>query len=55
MYKAMLMYCLKCRKRTESENPQVRNTKRKIKLLQKFGVCNSKKSRFIKKKKQKGY
>ena len=36
MYKAMLMYCLKCRKRTESKNPQVRNTKRKNKTFTKI-------------------
>ena len=45
----MLQYCLKCRKNTESKNPNVVKTKnRKIMLLSKCEVCDSKKSKFIK-------
>ena len=45
----MLSYCLKCRKNTESENPEVvRNKNGRIILLSKCVVCNSKKSKFIK-------
>ena len=40
----MLLYCLKCRKNTESKNPKVVRTKRgKIVLLSKCEVCDSKK------------
>ena len=36
----MLLYCLKCRKNTESKNPKVaRTTKRRVMLLSKFAVC----------------
>ena len=46
----MLSYCLKCRKNTESKNPKVARTKNgRIMLLSKCAVCNSKKSRFLKK------
>ena len=46
----MLSYCLKCRKNTESKNPKVVRTKnRKTMLLSKCGVCDSKKSKIIKK------
>ena len=45
----MLYYCLKCRKNTESKNPKVAKTKnRRIMLLSKCTVCDSKKSKFIK-------
>ena len=45
----MLSYCLKCRKNTESKNPKVERTKnRRIMLLSKCAVCDSKKSKFIK-------
>ena len=45
----MLSYCLKCRKNTESKNPKVAKTKnRRIMLLSKCSVCDSKKSKFIK-------
>ena len=45
----MLSYCLKCRKNTESKNPKVAKTKnRRIMLLSKCAVCDSKKSKFIK-------
>ena len=49
MYKTILSYCLKCRKNKESKNPKVAMTKtKKIMLLSKCAVCNSKKSKFIK-------
>ena len=45
----MLYYCLKCWKNTESKNPKVAKTKnRRIMLLSKCTVCDSKKSKFIK-------
>ena len=45
----MLSYCVKCRKNTESKNPDVLRTKNgRIMLLSKRAVCNSKKSKFIK-------
>ena len=45
----MSSYCLKCRKNTESKNRKVGETKhRRIMLLLKSAVCNSKKSKFIK-------
>ena len=40
---------MKCRKNTESKNPKVGRTKnRRIMLLSKSVVCDSKKSKFIK-------
>ena len=43
------MYCLKCRKNTESKNSKVVKTKNgRIMLLSKCAVCDSKKSNFIK-------
>ena len=45
----MLCYCLKCRKNTQSKNPEVLKTKNgRIMLLSKCSVCNSKKSKFLK-------
>ena len=45
----MLSYCLKCRKNTESKNPEVVKTKNgRIMLLPKCSVCNRKKSKFLK-------
>ena len=45
----MLLDCLKCRKNTESKNPKVvRTENRRIMLLLKCEVCDSKKSKFIK-------
>ena len=45
----MLLYCLKCRKNTETKNTKVVRTRnRKIKLLSKYAVCDSRKSKFIK-------
>ena len=43
------MKCLKCWKNTESKNPKIVRTKNKrIMLLSKCEVCDSKKSKFIK-------
>ena len=43
------MYCLKCRKNTESKNPKAATTKnRRILLLWNYVVCDNKKSKFIK-------
>ena len=48
--KVMWLYCLKCREKTKSKNPQVaKANKEKTMLLSKYALCNSKKSRFIKK------
>ena len=45
----MLSYCLKCRKNTESKNSKVVRAKNgRIILLSKCGVCDCKKSKFIK-------
>ena len=45
----MLTYCLKCGKNTESKNSKVVRTKnRRIMLLSKCEVCDSKKLKFIK-------
>ena len=45
----MLFYSLKCRKNTESKNPNVARTKNgRVILLLKCTVCNRKKSKFIK-------
>ena len=45
----MLSYCLKCRKNTESKSPKVVKTKtRRIMLLSKCEVHDSKKLKFIK-------
>ena len=51
----MLSHCLKCRKNTESKNPKVARTKnRRIMLLSKCEVCDSKKPRFIKEQEASG-
>ena len=45
----MLLYCLKCRKDTESKNSKILRTENgRIILLSKCTMCNSKKSKFIK-------
>ena len=45
----MLSYCLKSRKNTQSKNPKVVRTKsRRIMLLSRCVVCDSKKSKSIK-------
>ena len=52
----MVSYCLKCRKNTESKNPKFVKTKnRRIMLLSKCPVCNSKKPKFLKERKLKDY
>ena len=49
------MYCLKCRKTTESKNPKVVSAKKwRIILLSQWAVSDSKKSRFIKQQKASG-
>ena len=45
----MLMYCLKCRKNTETKNQKVPRTKNgRIMLLAKWAVCDNRKSKLIK-------
>ena len=51
----MLSYCLKYKKNTKSQIPRVAKTKnRKLMLLSKGAVCDSKKSRFIKEQEASG-
>ena len=51
----MLLYCLKCRKNTESKTPKVAGTKNgRIMLLSKCAICDSKKSKFIKQREASG-
>ena len=51
----MLLYCLKCRKNTEKENPKVVKSKNgRIMLLSKCEVCNSKKLKFAKEQEASG-
>ena len=51
----MLSYCLKCRKNTESKNRKfVRSKNKRIMLLSKCAVYDSKKSKFIKQKEATG-
>ena len=51
----MESYCLKCKKYTKKINPQVSNTSNgTLMILSKCAICNSKKSRFIKKQEAKG-
>ena len=46
----MESYCLKCRKYTKNINPQVPSKRNgKLMILSKCAICNSKKSKFIKK------
>ena len=48
----MLSFCLKCKKNTENKNPKFATTKnRRIILLSKCAVCNSKKWKYIKEQK----
>ena len=48
----MFLYCLKCRKNTETKNPKVVWTKNeRIMVLSICVECDSKKSKFIKEKK----
>ena len=51
----MLLYCLKCKKNTESKSPKLTRTKNgRIMLLSKCAVCDSKKSKFIKQQEASG-
>ena len=51
----MLYYCLKCIKNTENINQRVSKTSNgKIRILSKFVICGSKKSKFIKEQEAKG-
>ena len=51
----MLLYCLKCRKNTESKNPKVAKTKNeRIMLLSKCVMCGGKKPKFIKQQEVRG-
>ena len=44
----MLLSCLKCKKNTENKNPKVVKIKTgRIRLLSKYAVCDSKKSKLI--------
>ena len=52
----MSLYWLKCRINTESKSPNVGKTRnRKIMLLPKCAVCDSKKLKFIKKPEVSGW
>ena len=52
----MESFCLKCKKYTENINPQVSSTSNgKFMILSKCAICNSKKSKFIKKQDEKDY
>ena len=51
----MLLYCLKCRKITESKNPKAVRTKNgRIMFLSKCAVWDSEKSKFIKEQEESG-
>ena len=49
----MKSYWLKCRKDTENINSKVSNTRDGRTMISKCGICDSKKSRFIKNQKEK--
>ena len=52
----MESYCIKCKKNTENIDPKVSGTSNgRAMILSKCAICGSKKSRFIKHKKQKDY
>ena len=51
----MLSYCFKCRRNTESINPNVsKTTNGKTIILSTCDICGSKKSKFIKEQQAKG-
>ena len=51
----MESYCLKCKKYTKNINPRVSSTSNgKVMILSKCAICNSKKSKFIKKQEASG-
>ena len=50
----MLSYCLKCKKSTESIDPNISGTSNgRTMILSKCAICDSKKSKFIKKQETK--
>ena len=52
----MLLYCLKCRKNTQSKNQKVvRDKNGRMMFLSKCAVCDSKKSKFFKKQEASGF
>ena len=52
----MLSYCLKCRKNTQSKNREDVKTKSGTRmLLSKCSVCNTTKSKFLRKQQAKDY
>ena len=51
----MLLYCLKCRKNTESTNPKVKKKKKRIMILEKCEVCDSRNQNLSKSKKLADY
>ena len=52
----MESYCLKSKKYTKNINPQVSSASNgKFRILSKCAICGSRKSKFIKKQKQKEY
>ena len=51
----MLSYRLKCRKNIENKSPEVAKiNNKKIMLLSKYSVCDSKKLKFLKEQKDRG-
>ena len=52
----MLLYCLKCKRNTESINPKVlKTTNGRVIILSTCAICGSKKSKLLKSSKQKDY
>ena len=55
MYVYVDVYCLKCRRKTESKNSRAAKTnKGKLMLLWKCAVCDNKKMRFIREQESSG-
>ena len=51
----MLLYCLKCKKNSESTDPKVSITSNgRTIILSKYAICGSNKSKFIKNQETKG-
>ena len=51
----MESYCLRCKKHTKNIDPQVSSTSNgKFMILSKCAICNSKKSKFMKKQEASG-
>ena len=51
----MLSYCSKCKKNTESIDPNISATSNgRTMILSRYAICGSKKSKFIKKQEAKG-